>query len=157
MSGQSRNIVTQLKSSLDTALNDSQVLFELYQQPYEEIEVRKDIRKARIAIYELPETTDIFVDAGRANLSTQQYGIDINVIRAYAKDNSSRGELLLYDYRDKILDWARDTLNVSSITNAYLYTFRYTSSGAIIRNNRFVSRTLFFDAQRDIYKQQFTT
>jgi len=156
VSGQSRAIVEALRTDLTTALSDSNVLIELYPLPIEELEVRQDIKKARIAIYELPESTDVFVDAGRANLSTQQYGIDISVVRGYAKNNATRGELILYDYRDKIIDWARDTLDVSSITNAYLYTFRYNSSGALIRNNRFVTRTLFFDGQRDINKQQFT-
>ena len=157
MSGQSRAIVTALQSSLQAALSDTNILIELYQLPIEELEVRQDIKKARVAIYELPESTDVCVDAGRANLSTQQYAVDIGVVRGYAKNNASRGELILYDIRDKIIDWARDTLNVSSITNAYLYTFRYVSSGATIRNNRFVSRTLYFDAQRDINKPQFTT
>lgn len=157
MSGQSRSIVTALQSSLNTALNDTQVLIELYQLPYEELEVRQDIRKARIAIYEISESSDIFVDAGRANMSVQTYGIDISVVRAYSKSDASRGELILYDYRDKIVDWARDTLDVSLVTSSYLYTFKYTSGSAVVRNNRYVSRTLYFDAQRDLYKQQFTT
>jgi len=138
-------------------LNDSLVLVELYQLPYEELEVRQDIKKARIAIYEISETSDIFVDAGRANMSVQTYGIDIGIVRGYSKSDASRGELILYDYRDKIVDWARDTLNVSDITSSYLYTFRYQSSGATVRNNRYVNRTLYFDAQRDLYKTQFTT
>lgn len=131
------------------------ILFERYAQPFNEIEERQDIRFARIALYEDAETTVETVNDARAHFSEQVYGLDISVIRAYTKDNETRGELPLLALRDKIVDWAR-VFNVQVLTNNYLYTFTYSGASPIIRDDKFVSRTLTFTARRDLYKPQKT-
>jgi len=131
------------------------ILFERYALPFVEMEDRKDIRFARIALYEDAESTTERVNDGRAHFSEQTYGLDISVIRAYSKDNETRGEIPLLGLRDKIVDWAR-TVNPQVITENYLYTFTYIGSSPLIRDDKFVSRTLTFTAVRDLYKPQKT-
>jgi hypothetical protein len=131
------------------------ILFERYAQPFVEIEERPDIRFARIALYEDAETTTETVNDARAHFSEQLYGLDISVIRAYSKDNETRGELPLLALRDKIVDWAQ-RVNVQVLTNNYLYTFTYSGASPIVRDDKFVSRTLTFTARRDLYKPQIT-
>jgi hypothetical protein len=157
MSSSSRDIIDQLVNSLSNDIKDPTILFEKYPISYEDIDSRQDIRKARVSIYEISELTTITVDDGRANMSTQTYGIDISVVRGYTNNNAKRGELILYEIRDKIIDWARDNLDVSALTGGYIYTFKYNSSSSFTRSDRFVSRTMYFDSMRDLLKQQFTT
>jgi hypothetical protein len=139
--------------SPDTSMESWNILFERYAVPFTELEDRKDIRFARIAFYEDAETTTETVNDKRAHLSSQIYGLDISVIRAYMKDNATRGEIPLMNIRDKIVDWAR-TINVQFVSGNYLYTLTYTGASPIFRNDKFVSRTLTFTAIRDLYKEQ---
>ena len=151
--GRSRNIINSMLESLKLFLGDPLFLYERYRIPPSEIEGRQDIKKARIALYELDERVNTRVDASRANLSDQRYGMDISVPRAYAKSDASRGELPLLDVRDKILDWAAQ-VDAGSITNSGIFTFGYESSGGITRETKYVTATLVFSALRDLQPSQ---
>lgn len=151
--GRSRNIIDSMLESLKLFLGDPLFLYERYRIPPSEIESRQDIKKARIALYELDERVNTRVDASRANLSDQRYGMDISVPRAYAKSDASRGELPLLDVRDKILDWAAQ-VDAGATTNSAIFTFGYESSGGITRETKYVTATLVFSALRDLQPSQ---
>ena len=139
--------------SLKLFLGDPLYLYERYRIPPSEIESRQDIKKARIALYELDERVNTRVDASRANLSDQRYGMDISVPRAYAKSDASRGELPLLDVRDKIIDWAAQ-VDAGGVTNSAIFTFGYESSGGITRETKYVTATLVFSSLRDLQPSQ---
>lgn len=151
--GRSRNIIDSMLESLKLFLGDPLYLYERYRIPPSEIESRQDIKKARIALYELDERVNTRVDASRANLSDQRYGMDISVPRAYAKSDASRGELPLLDVRDKIIDWAAQ-VDAGGVTNSAIFTFGYESSGGITRETKYVTATLVFSALRDLQPSQ---
>jgi len=151
--GRSRNIIDSMLESLKLFLGDPLFLYERYRIPPSEIESRQDIKKARIALYELDERVNTRVDASRANLSDQRYGMDISVPRAYAKSDASRGELPLLDVRDKIIDWAAQ-VDAGGVTNSAIFTFGYESSGGITRETKYVTATLVFSALRDLQPSQ---
>jgi len=151
--GRSRNIIDSMLESLKLFLGDPLFLYERYRIPPSEIESRQDIKKARIALYELDERVNTRVDASRANLSDQRYGMDISVPRAYAKSDASRGELPLLDVRDKIIDWAAQ-VDAGGVTNSAIFTFGYESSGGITRETKYVTATLVFSSLRDLQPSQ---
>ena len=151
--GRSRNIINSMLESLKLFLGDPLFLYERYRIPPSEIESRQDIKKARIALYELDERVNTRVDASRANLSDQRYGMDISVPRAYAKSDASRGELPLLDVRDKIIDWAAQ-VDAGGVTNSAIFTFGYESSGGITRETKYVTATLVFSSLRDLQPSQ---
>ena len=151
--GRSRNMIDSMLESLKLFLGDPLFLYERYRIPPSEIESRQDIKKARIALYELDERVNTRVDASRANLSDQRYGMDISVPRAYAKSDASRGELPLLDVRDKIIDWAAQ-VDAGGTTNSAIFTFGYESSGGITRETKYVTATLVFNALRDLQPSQ---
>jgi hypothetical protein len=151
--GRSRNIIDSMLESLKLFLGDPLYLYERYRIAPSEIEGRQDIKKARIALYELDERVNTRVDASRANLSDQRYGMDISVPRAYAKSDASRGELPLLDVRDKIIDWAAQ-VDAGGVTNSAIFTFGYESSGGITRETKYVTATLVFSSLRDLQPSQ---
>jgi len=151
--GRSRNIINSMIESLKLHIGDPLFLYERYRIPPSEIEGRQDVKKGRIAMYELDERVNTRVDASRANLSDQRYGIDISVPRGYAKSDASRGELPLLDIRDKILDWAAQ-VDAGGVTNNGIFTFGYESSGGITRETKYVTTTLVFSALRDLQPSQ---
>jgi len=153
----SRNTILALGNSLKAYLNENlnmpRVNIEFYHDQFINLEPRKDIHFARVAIYELPETVTDLVSSGIANLSEQRYGIDISVVRGYIKDDASRGELPLLDIKDHIVEWAR-VVDFGATTDVSIYTLSYRNSQQFIRNDRFVSRTFVFSAVRDLNKNQ---
>lgn len=134
-------------------MNDPLILFERYRVPANELEVRQDIKRARVAMYEVNETVTTRTDAYHANLSNQRYGMDITVPRGYAKNDASRGELPLLDIRDKIVDWAGQ-VDAGSVTNSGIFTYGYESSGGITRLPKNVTMTLNFISIRDLQPSQ---
>ena len=134
-----------------------QHIFEqFYGVPFFDLEPDKRIKFARIALYEQPEAVDLFVNDQRANLSDQAYNIDISVVRAYIHDDHTRGEFPLMALKDAIVDWSKQ-VDASLLTNGYIYTFGYTGTDILERNERLVSRSLLFTARRDLYKPQIKT
>lgn len=153
--GKSRNILQALIESLRIYVNDPLYIYELYRVPANELESRQDIKKARIALYELDERVNVQVDASRANLSDQRYGIDISWVRAYAKSDASRGELPLVDVRDQVLDWAQQ-VDAGGLTGSAIFTFGYQGAGGITRGDRLVTMTMTFVSLRDLSITQST-
>lgn len=131
------------------------IIFERYEMPFVDVEERQDIKFARISMYEDAETTTELVNDSRAHFSEQTYGLDINVVRAYAKTNAIKAELPVYVLRDMIVDWARN-VNIQLVTSDYIYTITYIGASPITRDDRYASRTLTFTARRDLHKPQIT-
>jgi len=129
------------------------IFHQFFGVPFFELETDKRIQFARVALYEQPEVVDLFVDDHRANLSDQAYHIDLSVVRAYTKDDHTRGEFPLMMLKDAIVDWSKQ-VDASQLTNGYIYTFGYTGTDIMERNERLVSRSLIFTARRDLYKPQ---
>lgn len=151
----SRDILTKLRDSMETYMDQPYVTYELYRQNVQDVESRADIRDARIAIYEINEAPQTRVDQWRSDLMQVGYGIDINVIKAYMNNNAQDAELRLLDLKDKIIDWVNQ-LNIATLTNNYLYYFSYNAQTGITRNTKFVTMTLSIVAQRDYSKIQNT-
>lgn len=156
MASISVDIIDRVLTSLETELNDSLVLFEKHRQSPEEINQRQDARKGIIIMYDTGESSEVMVADRRANMGKIMYAIDINIHRAYRYDKANRGEDILYQFRDKIIDWARDSLDVANLTGGHIYTFSFVSASANVRYDRFVNKILYFEAIRDLNKQQFT-
>ncbi len=153
--GKSRNIIQALSENLRIYLADPLVIIERYRVPANELEARQDIKKARIALYELDERVTVQVDAARANLSDQRYGIDLTYVRGYAKNDASRGELPLVDLRDRVLDWAQQ-VDAGGLTDSAIFTFGYQGAGGITRGDRMVTMTMTFVSLRDLSITQST-
>ena len=151
--GVSRQILQRFSESMQTALNERYVTYELYRQPLQDLESRADIRDARIAIYEQAETVSTKVADYRANLAQATYSIDISVIKGYMNNNAEDAELRLLDLKDKIMDWAA-TVQPAILSDEYVHYFSYQQQTGIQRNPKFVTATLIFVAQRDYYKPQ---
>lgn len=142
-----------MTQSLKDYIGNKKVLFENYTQEFAEMDSRKEIVFARVALFEETESVSVQVDDGRANLSTQLYGIDISIVRGYKRDDHTRGEFPLNDLKDKIIEWSKQ-VNASALTNGYIYTFSYSGSTQYVRENRMVHRTLTFSSIRDLHKNQ---
>jgi hypothetical protein len=149
----SRHIITTLLANLKATFNDRRIIFESYQQYTSDIEDRTDIPMARIALYEIAESVQDKVDPYWANFSEVTYGIDISVVRAYQRDDSSRGELPLLDIKDKIIDWANG-FYAGVVTDERALTFSYDGSNAILRNQKYVTMTMTFTAKKDLSSTQ---
>lgn len=140
---------------LETYMDSKLILFERYHVPFEDLEARPDIRFARIAIYEMTDDVTDKINDHRANLSLVQFGVDISVIRAYSKDNDTRGEEPLLNIRDNIVQWSK-SVDAPTLTDLFILALGYTNSANIIRNDKFVSRTMTFDAVKDLHLDQVT-
>ena len=146
----SREIIENLLTDLSLRLNDRSIVYERYRVPPINLEGRNDIPRARVALYEVSEQVTTRTGPSYANLSNQRYGIDISVVRAYAKDDASRGELPLMDLRDAIVDWA-NLIDAGAVTDCKIFTFGYDGNSGITRNDRYVTVTLIFTALRDLF------
>jgi hypothetical protein len=150
--------IDKITNSLKAYMNDGvpareTILFEQYHVPFAELEPRTDIRFARIAVYEQNEQVTDQINDWRADMSIVNIGIDISVIRAYSKDNHTRGETPLLNLKDEMIEWAK-TVQVAGITDAYLLALGFGSGADAIRNDKFVSRTFTFQAKRDLHRRQ---
>jgi hypothetical protein len=151
--GTRMNGIKALLGDLEDYISSNLVSYERYHVPFEELEDRKDIRFARISLYEQNDSVTDQINDYRANLSVVNFAFDISVIRAYRKDNDTRGEEPLMDLRDLIIDWSK-VVNAPALTNNYILAIGYQASANIIRNNKFVNKTLIFDAIRDLHLPQ---
>jgi hypothetical protein len=147
--GASRDIITAMIANLKDHIDDRTVLFEGYRVPPIDLESRTDIPRARIAIYETSEAVTEKGGPEYATLSRQRYGMDISVVRAYNRDDATRGEYPLMDIRDSIVDWA-SSLDAGFLTDNRIFTFGYDGSVGITRNDKYVTMTLSFSAIRDL-------
>jgi len=151
--GTTMNHIKALLGDLESYIDSNLVMYERYNVHYQELEDRKDIRFARISLYEQNDTVTDQINDHRANLSLVSFAIDISVIRAFRKDNDTRGEEPLYNIKDIIIDWSKQ-VSAPSLTNYYILAIGYQSSANIIRNDKFVSMTMNFDAIRDLHLPQ---
>ena len=140
-------------ADLSAFIDNNMVLFERYHVPFEELETRKDIRFARIAMYEMTDDVTDQINDHRANMSLVRFGFDISVVRAYRKDNDTRGEEPLLNLRDWIVQWSKQ-VDAPTLTSNFILALGYQNSANIIRNDKYVSRTLTFDAVKDLQKDQ---
>ena len=92
----SREIIENLLTDLSLLLNDRSIVYERYRVPPINLESRNDIPRARIALYEISEQVTTRTGPSYANLSNQRYGMDVSIVRAYAKDDASRGNCPLW-------------------------------------------------------------
>jgi hypothetical protein len=128
-------------------------VFELYRQEPSVIEGRKDIPRYRMALYENAETVTDRTGNFRPNLSLQNYGIDISVVRGYHGDHADEAELVLLDLCDAVKEWVK-IVEIGTITDLNILTFNYINSSGITRNEIYVTRTLNFSALRDLTQTQ---
>lgn len=141
--------IREVLKDLSLYLGSNLITYERYHVPFQELEVREDIRYARISFYEQSDAITDRINDYRANLSLVSFAFDISVIRAYRNDNDSRGEAPSLNIRDAIIDWSKQ-VNAQTLTGNHLLAFGYSSSANIIRNNKFVNRTITFDAVKDL-------
>jgi len=149
----SRNIIQAVLDNLALNLNDRTIVYERYRVNPIELEPRSDIQRARVALYESSESVTVKTGPEYANLSLQRYGMDISVVRAYTRDDASRGELPLLDLRDAVVDWA-NSIDAGALTGNRIYTFSYNGNAGITRNDKYVTMTLSFSAIRELYESQ---
>lgn len=149
----SRNIIQAVLDNLALNLSDRTIVYERYRVNPIELEPRSDIQRARVALYESSESVTVKTGPEYANLSLQRYGMDISVVRAYTRDDASRGELPLLDLRDAIVDWA-NSIDAGALTGNRIYTFSYNGNAGITRNDKYVTMTLSFSAIRELYESQ---
>lgn len=151
--GRTIEYIKAILDNLADFLDNPLITYERYHVPFEELETRKDIRFARVALYEMVDEVTTKVDDKRANMSLVQFGLDISVVRAYRKDNDTRGEEPLLNIRDNIIEWAKQ-VSVPELSDNILLAMGYSLSTNIIRNDKFVSRSLLFEATKDLHKDQ---
>lgn len=142
-----------LLSNLQGFIDNGLITYERYHVPFEELESRKDIRFARIALYEMTDDVTDQINDHRANMSLVRFGLDISVVRAYRKDNDTRGEEPLLNLRDWVVQWSK-SVDAPTLTDYFILAFGYQNSANIIRNDKYVSRTLAFEAVKDLQKNQ---
>lgn len=155
MNGTTMTHIKAILGNLKTYMDNDLILFERYNIPFEELEDRKDIRFARIALYEMTDDVTDQINDHRANMSLVQFGIDISVIRAYRHDNDTRGEEPLLNIRDNIVEWSKGVV-APTLTSNYILALGYSNSANIIRNDKFVSRTMTFQGVKDLHLNQVT-
>lgn len=153
--GFSMTHIKAILNNLEAYFGSNLITFERYHMPFEDIE-REKIRFARIALYEMTDDVTDQVNDHRANLSLVQFGIDISVIRAYSRDNDTRGEEPILNIRDNIVEWSK-TVDAPTLTDNFILAFGYQNSANIIRLDKFVSRTMTFQAVKDLQKNQIPT
>lgn len=153
--GSSRTIISTLLTNLESYIDDATVLFESYMEAPEELEARQDIPRARIALYHEAEAEIIKVQAEKPADSRQRYGIDISVLKAYRKDDGSRGELPVLDLRDEVIQWVKG-VDAFHVTQGHLHTLGYEGARALLRRKRYVTITMIFSGFRDLAGDTWT-
>ena len=149
----SKFIVERMTQSLKAYMNDATVIFENYRIEPSELEERQDIPKARIALYEDSETTLERTNVVKSSMTSQNYLMDVSVVRAYRGDKANRGEFVILDLCDAIKEWTKQ-VNVSELTNTAVYSIDYTGASRNLRNNKYVTKTLTFVGKRDMFIDQ---
>lgn len=153
--GKSREIIQSFRDDLETFVDDSKVLFEMYRELPEDLEPRKDIIMARIAIYADNEDQVVKVGAEKPADSRESYGIDISVVRGYRNDNAVNSELVSLDLKDAIIDWIKQ-LDAHTTSDGAIESFGYESASGFTRRKRYITRTLRCSGQRNLNQQQRT-
>jgi hypothetical protein len=151
----SKYIVEQFTDSLRLYLSEQGVIYENYRIEPSELEERTDIPKARIAIYEDTENALEKVNVLKPSMTSQNYLIDVSVVRAYRGDKANRGEFVILDLCDAIKQWLKVT-NISQLTRTSVYSLDYINGSRNLRNNKYVTKTLTLTGKRDMYIDQLS-
>lgn len=153
--GKSRNIIDKLIADLKDKIQETEIVFEKYKELPEDLEPRKDILKARVALYNTAEDSIIKVNDEKPADSRQRYGIDISVVRGYRGEDAENHEMLVLNIKDEIIDWIK-TVDAFTLTDSSIHSFGYDGATDFMRRNRFVTMTLNCSGQKDLYSEQST-
>lgn len=151
--GKSRRIIENLLADMQATLTDTEIVYEAYRELPEDLEVRQDIKKLRVALYNRDETDVIKGGAGKPKDSRQRYGIDISVVRAYRGDGATNHELVALDVKDEIIDWIKG-VDAFAVTDGAINSFGYDGSTDFTRRKRFATKTLTCSGQKDLITPQ---
>ena len=149
----SAQILTILRDSLSLFVNRTGITYERYQLPLQLLEMRQDIKIARIALYEATGVPDGYVNDRRPDMIIRTYGVDISVVKPHVDAPEEDTELLALDLKDLVMAWAQ-TAPIQALTGGHLVYWAYSREIPLFRNPRFVTLTLFFDAKRDYLLSQ---
>lgn len=147
----SKKIISTLLADLKSYVDDNTVVFETYRMLPQDLEMRENIPRARVAICHGAETDIIKVGAGKPADSRQAYLIDISVLKAYRNDDGSKGELPALDLRDDVVKWSQG-VDAFHVTDGQLHSFEYEGSTPFFRNKKYVTLTLSFSGFRDLVR-----
>ena len=151
----SRRIIDNLVQDMKDNIQEPEVLYEKYRELPEDLEPRKDIIKARVALYSGAEDSVVKINDEKPGDSRQRYGIDISVVRGYRGDNAENHEMLALNIKDQIIDWIK-TIDAFKVTDGSIHSFGYDGGTDLLRRNRFVTMTLNCSGQRDLIVEQST-
>ncbi len=151
----SRRIIDNLVQDMKDNIQEPEVLYEKYRELPEDLEPRKDIIKARVALYSGAEDSVVKINDEKPGDSRQRYGIDISVVRGYRGDNAENHEMLALNIKDQIIDWIK-TIDAFKVTDGSIHSFGYDGGTDFFRRNRFVTMTLNCSGQRDLIVEQST-
>lgn len=143
----SRDILEKMIANLAQYTGDNTIRYDLYRINPNELDAIQYANRCRIALYNNGENITERVGAYKAGTSEVSYGIDITVYRGYQNDQAEKAELILSDYKDKIVDWA-EQVQPSIVTNLKLMYFGFDGASGITRLERTVTQTLRFIGER---------
>jgi hypothetical protein len=150
--GNSRSILQDLIQNIYEYLNDPAVTLSLYRENVNELDTFQGM-SVRVALYCEAESVIERTGAYKASMTLSRYNIDLTVWRGYVNDSPEQAELVLCDYRDKILDWAR-TVDAGDVSNLKIDYLGYDGATGITRLSRTVTQTLRLIAERDLIHPQ---
>ncbi len=148
----SRKIIEKLKTNLESAIDDNTVIFETYRELPEDLEIRTNIPRARVAIYQGAVNVVTKVGPEKPADARQIYRVDVSVLKAYRADDGTKGEMPALDLVDDVVDWIIN-LVPHTVTEGELYTLGYDSSTDFFRNKKYVTITINLSGMRTFPKQ----
>ena len=143
----SRDILEKMVANLSQFTGDTSIRYDLYRINPNELDAIQYTNRCRIALYDNGENIIQRVGAYKAGTSEVSFGIDITVYRGYQNDTADKAELILADYKDKVIDWA-EQVQPSIVTSLKLMYFGFDGSSGITRLERSVTQTLRFIGER---------
>jgi hypothetical protein len=149
----SRAILETMIANLAQFMADGTVKYDLYRINPNELDAMQYTNRCRIALYDNGEQISERLGAYKAGATESSYGMDITVYRGYKGDPAEKAELILADYKDKVIDWAFN-VQPSIVTAHKLQYFGYDGSTGITRLERSVTQTLRFISERFINSTQ---
>lgn len=153
MSINSSNIITAFVNSIKTFLTgETGVIVEGFFIEAGRLEPEGDmngykIPRARVSIFEDGDEPELVVDRMNTMDVLQRYAVEINYAIGYKEDIQTNVELPMYDLKDKLIEWARQT-DIYTVSGAKVYYLQYQGSASPIRNTRFVTIRLNFEGRR---------
>jgi hypothetical protein len=156
MSIGSANIISAFVSSIQSFLTgEAGVVVEGFFIEAGRLEAEGDLNgykipRARVSIFEDGDDPNIVVDRMNTMDVIQRYAVEINYVVGYKEDIQTNVELPMYDLKDKMIEWARNT-DIYTVSGQLVYYLQYTGSASSIRNVRFVTIRLNFEGRRNLF------